>query len=104
MSDPASLASQCQLQCRGGGRPVNAAASSEEAAADGTEDGPPRKKVKTKSAAGQEGSKVEGDDSGQTPASLAAAYAMSGGSRSLAHCGSTALVAVSALLSLWAVL
>ena len=102
MSDPASLASQCQLQCRGGGRPVNAAASSEDADADGTD--APRKKVKTKSAAGQEGSKVEGDDSGQTPASLAAAYAMSGGSPSLASCGSTALVAMSVLLSLSTVL
>jgi hypothetical protein len=81
---------------------VNAAASSEDADADGTD--APRKKVKTKSAAGQEGSKVEGDDSGQTPASLAAAYAMSGGSPSLASCGSTALVAMSVLLSLSTVL
>lgn len=75
MKDPGSLAAKCQLKCRGGGKPVNAASPRDSDAEDGSGQGKALPaKGRVGSAAGQEGSTVEGDDSGQTPASLAAAY------------------------------
>lgn len=86
MSDSDSLASKCALKCRGGGKPQDAIDDADDGSgtAAGDQDdivqpvakpakSPPKHLQRTPSAAGQEGSTIMGDDSGQTPASLAMA-------------------------------
>lgn len=72
MSDSTSLASRCGLKCRGGGKPVNAVKQTSSGEGGGADE-KVQKASRKGSAAGQEGRTVTGDDTGMTPASLAAA-------------------------------